>query len=119
MNSVQIRCRSLVPVGLTGWNSRFFTGAGAGNTVSAVLRGLANQVLTPDEYRGRVSAVNSVFVMGGPQLGQFESGAVASLVSTQFSAVTGGIGALALTGLVALLPRVRRFNLPADSKVVT
>jgi len=86
-------------------------GTGAGNTVSAVLRSVANQILTPDEFRGRVAAVNSVFVMGGPQLGQFESGAIASVVSTQFSAVTGGVGALALTGIIALLPKVRDFRL--------
>jgi MFS family permease len=94
-------------------------GAGAGNTVSAVLRGLSNQILTPDDYRGRVAALNSVFVMGGPQLGQFESGAMASLVSPEFSAVTGGVGALALTGVIALLPRVRRFKLQSTSQPVT
>ena len=94
-------------------------GAGAGNTVSAVLRGLSNQILTPDDYRGRVAAVNSIFVMGGPQLGQFESGAIASVASPEFSAVTGGIGALALTGVIALLPRVRRFKLESEAHVVT
>jgi len=51
---------------------------GAGDTVSAVLRGTINQIVTPDALRGRVSAVNSVFVIGGPRLGQVESGLVAA-----------------------------------------
>jgi MFS family permease len=84
--------------------------SGAGGTVSAILRSVANQVLTPDEFRGRVASVNSVFVMGGPQLGQFESGAVASLFNTRFSTVSGGVGAFVLTAIIALLPRVRSFR---------
>ena len=84
--------------------------SGAGGTVSAILRGVANQILTPDEFRGRVASVNSVFVMGGPQLGQFESGAIASLFNTRFSTVSGGLGALALTAGIALLSRVRSFR---------
>ncbi len=86
-------------------------GAGAGNIVGAVLRGITNQTLTPDQLRGRVAAVNSVFVMGGPQLGQFESGAVAAVGGAQLSAATGGIGALLLTGAIALMPKVRAFRL--------
>jgi MFS family permease len=86
-------------------------GSGIGNMVSAVLRGTTNQRLTPDHLRGRVAAVNSVFVMGGPQLGQFESGLVADFGGAQLSAVTGGLGAVVLVGAVALLPEVRRFSL--------
>jgi hypothetical protein len=55
--------------------------------------------------------VNSAFVNGGPQLGQFESGALAAATSVQFSALTGGLGALLLSGGIALLPKVRRFTL--------
>src|SRR5581483_3948812 len=86
-------------------------GTGAGNALSAVLRGISNQTLTPDHLRGRVTAVNSVFTNGGPQLGQFEGGVVADLVGTQVSALTGGLGACALAGLIALVPRVRSFTL--------
>jgi MFS family permease len=93
-------------------------GAGAGNTVSAVLRGVTNQRLTPDHFRGRVAAVNNVFVMGGPQLGQFESGVVAALASPQMSAVTGGLGALLLAGAVAALPKVRDFSLTPSVQAV-
>ena len=88
-------------------------GTGAGNAVSAVLRSTSNQLLTPDQLRGRVAAVNSAFVTGGPQLGQFESGAVAALGGAQLSALTGGVGAFVLAGGIALLPSVRRFRLAA------
>ncbi len=86
-------------------------GTGAGNIVSAVLRGTSNQLLTPDQLRGRVAAVNSAFVTGGPQLGQFESGAVAAAGGAELSAFTGGLGALALSGAIWLLPKVRAFRL--------
>ncbi len=86
-------------------------GTGAGNAVSAILRGTSNQLLTPDHLRGRVTAVNSVFTNGGPQLGQFESGLVASALGAELSAFTGGLGACALAGALALLPRVRGFRL--------
>ena len=94
-------------------------GGGLGNLVSAVLRGTTNQLLTPDPLRGRVSAVNSAFVWGGPQLGQFESGLVASLWSAPAAAATGGIAALLLAGAIALKPSVRRFQLQIDSEEVT
>lgn len=91
-------------------------GTGVGNMISSVLRGTSNQLLTPDELRGRVAAVNGVFVVGGPQLGQFESGVVASLLGPELSALTGGLGALVLVSAIALKPAVRRFNL--DSVVL-
>jgi MFS family permease len=86
-------------------------GAGAGNMVGGVLRNTINQVLTPDHVRGRVAAVNSIFTMGGPQLGQFESGVVAALWSPEASALTGGLGALLVVWSVAMLPKVRHFRL--------
>jgi MFS family permease len=84
---------------------------GAGNAISAVLRSTSNQLLTPDELRGRVAAVNNAFVNGGPQLGQFESGVVASIGGAQLSALTGGLGALLLACTIALRPKVRMFTL--------
>jgi MFS family permease len=105
-------CTMLFALSTTLWLSvLMLAGAGAGNMVSAILRGTSNQILTPDELRGRVAAVNSAFVNGGPQLGQFESGALAAATSVQFSALTGGLGALLLSGAIALLPKVRRFTL--------
>lgn len=84
---------------------------GAGDTVSAVLRTTINQLATPDALRGRVSAINSIFVIGGPRLGQVESGVVASFAGAPLSALTGGIGALLVVGALALVPGVRRFSL--------
>jgi MFS family permease len=85
-------------------------GSGFGNTVSAVLRGTSNQLLTPDQLRGRVAAVNSMFTLGGPQLGQFESGLVANFAGAQVSAFTGGLGACLLVAAIAMVPKVREFT---------
>lgn len=87
-------------------------GMGAGDFFSSVLRGTTNQILTPDELRGRVAAVNSVFVVGGPQLGQFRSGLVAATVGTELSTVTGGLGAVVVAAAIGLIPAVRHFQLP-------
>jgi MFS family permease len=88
---------------------------GVGDTVSSVLRGTINQLLTPDELRGRVSAVNSIFVNVGPQLGQFRGGVVAAWWGTVESVFTGGLATLIVVGLVALVPAVRRFKFPQTS----
>src|SRR5262249_42611566 len=86
-------------------------GAGAADMVSMVLRGIIVQMTTPDELRGRMSAVNAMFVIGGPTLGQFESGLVAGFTSPQFSVVSGGaaciVAALAIAALVPDLVRAR------------
>ncbi|HEY3115928.1 MAG TPA: MFS transporter [Chloroflexota bacterium] len=86
-------------------------GSGAGNTISVVFRGTSNQLLTPDELRGRVASVNSVFTMGGPQLGQFQSGVLASLWGAEFSAGFGGTVVVLVALAVAMVPSVRSFDL--------
>ncbi len=86
-------------------------GAGVGNAFSAVLRSTSNQLLTPDQLRGRVAAFNGIFTTGGPQLGQFRSGVVAEVGDARISAASGAVAALILVGGVALIPRVRRFRL--------
>jgi hypothetical protein len=58
-----------------------------------------------------VAAVNSAFVTGGPQLGQFESGTIAQLGGAELSALTGGLGALLLAIGIGLVPAVRYFTL--------
>src|SRR5216684_4097542 len=81
------------------------------DTVSAIFRHTILQMETPDALRGRLSAINLVFVAGGPQLGQVESGVVAELLSPAASVVTGG---LACVGVVlvtaALVPQVARYR---------
>lgn len=91
-------------------------GAGVGNAFSAVLRSTSNQLLTPDQLRGRVAAFNGIFTTGGPQLGQFRSGIVAEVGDARISAASGAIVALFLVIGVATIPRVRRFRLSEASR---
>lgn len=87
----------------------FLAGAGAADMISMILRGLVVQLTTPNEYRGRISAVNAMFVIGGPMLGQFESGVVAGVVSPQFSVVSGGVACiLATLAIAACVPGLLR-----------
>jgi MFS family permease len=85
---------------------------GAGDTISSILRSTINQLNTPDELRGRMSSINSIFTMSGPQLGQFESGVVAAWLGAKTAALTGGVATLVIVGAVAAgFPRVRRFRI--------
>lgn len=85
--------------------------AGMSDYVSMVMRGTAIQLTTPDELRGRVSAVNSVFIGASNQLGAAESGFVAALTTPTFSVVSGGLAALAVVLLVTVLnPTLRRYR---------
>jgi len=67
---------------------------GASDTVSTVLRQTIRQLVTPDNLRGRMTSVNMMFFMGGPQLGEFEAGALAKYVGAPMSVVLGGVGCL-------------------------
>ena len=66
-----------------------------------VIRNIIRQLETPDRLRGRMTGVNMVFFMGGPQLGELEAGAVANWLGAPFSVISGGIGCLIATGWVA------------------
>ena len=76
--------------------------AGFADSVSAVCRTAINQTVTPDELRGRMSAVFSLVVTSGPRLGDIESGSVAGLTSALTSVVSGGIACIVGVGLVML-----------------
>jgi MFS family permease len=67
---------------------------GASDTVSTVLRQTIRQLVTPDNLRGRMTSVNMMFFMGGPQLGELEAGALAKYVGAPISVVLGGVGCL-------------------------
>src|SRR6476659_3161368 len=67
---------------------------GAADTVSTVLRQTIRQLVTPNYLRGRMTSVNMIFFMGGPQLGELEAGVVAQLIGATLSVVTGGVGCL-------------------------
>jgi MFS family permease len=79
---------------------------GAADTVSTVLRQTIRQLSTPNNLRGRMTSVNMIFFMGGPQLGEMEAGAVATLTgSAAMAVVSGGIGCLVAVLLAALMAR--------------
>ena len=68
--------------------------SGAADMVSVVVRQTLVQLETPNEMRGRVSAINSVFIGASNQLGEFESGATAAVMGPVGSVVLGGVGTL-------------------------
>lgn len=78
---------------------------GAADMISMVIRGAFVQLETPDEMRGRVSAVNGLFIGASNQLGEFESGLTAHWFGTVPAVVMGGVGTLLVTGLwIKLFP---------------
>jgi len=74
---------------------------GATDTVSMVIRNIIRQLNTPDSMRGRMTSVNMIFFMGGPQLGELEAGLVANAWGAPVSVVSGGVGCLLATAWVA------------------
>lgn len=76
--------------------------AGAADSISAVCRNTIQQTLTPDELRGRLTAVYFMVVVGGPFIGDFEAGLVAGLTSAKVSVISGGALCLAGLGAAAL-----------------
>jgi MFS family permease len=72
---------------------------GAADTISTILRQTIRQLATPNKLRGRMTSVNMIFFMGGPQLGEVEAGTVAHLVGAPLSVVTGGAACLIAAGL--------------------
>ena len=93
--------------------------AGAADTNTVVLRSTIVQTLIPDELRGRISAAEYVVGVGGPLLGNLESGVVGSLASPAISAVSGGLGTIAGAAIIGLaLPAFfgyRRISSRADA----
>jgi len=84
---------------------------GAADSVSVIIRHTMVQLSTPDEMRGRVSAVNMVFISTSNEVGQFESGLTAQWFGTVPAVVLGGLGTMAVVGLWAwLFPRLRQLD---------
>lgn len=82
---------------------------GAADMVSVIIRGSVLQLATPPEMRGRVSAVNSLFVNASNELGEFESGVTAQWWGAVRATVVGGVGALAISGVWAVFfPGLRK-----------
>ncbi|MFO7630982.1 MAG: MFS transporter [Caldilinea sp.] len=84
---------------------------GASDTVSTIIRQTIRQMMTPDRLRGRMTGINQIFFMGGPQLGELEAGVVAAIFGVPFAIVSGGIATVVMTGVIAWrYPRLRRYT---------
>jgi MFS family permease len=91
-------------------------GTGAADTLSMVIRGTIRQLLTPDELRGRMVAVNMLFFAGGPQLGEFQAGVLASLLGGPLAVAIGGVLCVVIVVVTALrVPELREYDGPAPS----
>ncbi len=75
---------------------------GAADTVSTVLRQTIRQLVTPNHLRGRMTSINMMFFMGGPQLGELEAGVVAGFIGAPLSVVFGGLGSLISSAIAAV-----------------
>lgn len=96
--------------------------AGAADVISAVFRNTILQLALPDALRGRLSAIHTAVVGGGPRLGDLESGAVAAWTSIRFSVVSGGaacvIGALAIARWIPELWNYRDTEPPQEGATI-
>lgn len=82
---------------------------GAADMISVYVRETLIQLWTPDALRGRVNAVNQVFVGASNEVGEFRAGTMAALIGTVPAVVIGGVGAVVVAGLWAtLFPQLRR-----------
>jgi MFS family permease len=101
--------------GLSRWfplSVAFYMLAGAADQVSVVMRQTTVQLSTPDALRGRVSAVNMIFIAASNQLGAVESGFLAAATSATFAVVSGGIGCLLVVAWTAWkLPELRSYRI--------
>ncbi|MDQ6694078.1 MAG: MFS transporter [Chloroflexota bacterium] len=86
-------------------------GTGAADTVSMVMRQTIRQLSTPDELRGRMTSVNMLFYMGGPQLGELEAGVAAAVIGIGPSIALGGLAVIVVSAVTgALVPVLRHYD---------
>lgn len=91
---------------------------GVADSVSTIMRQTIRQLVTPDRLRGRMTSVNMVFFMGGPQLGELEAGLAATWLGAPWSVITGGLGCLLAVALVAArAPMLRNYQAPQGEKM--
>ncbi|HEX5966178.1 MAG TPA: MFS transporter [Pyrinomonadaceae bacterium] len=75
---------------------------GAADTVSTVLRQTIRQLVTPNHLRGRMTSINMMFFMGGPQFGELEAGLLAGAIGAPLSVMIGGLGSIVSAAVAAL-----------------
>ena len=93
---------------------------GAADTVSTVLRQTIRQLVTPNYLRGRMTSINMMFFMGGPQLGELEAGLLAALIRAPLSVVVGGLGSTTAAGIAAVKSRsLMEFEISSVSNEIT
>ncbi len=84
---------------------------GVGDMISTVLRNTIRNILTPDHIRGRMLAVNTVFIQGGPMIGEAEAGLVAQFMGAPFSVFTGGVATVFATAWIWWkVPQLRNYH---------
>jgi MFS family permease len=84
---------------------------GGADAVSTIIRNTIRQLQTPDYLRGRMTSVNQIFFMGGPQLGEVEAGAAAQFFGAPFAIISGGVGCiLAVAWIARRWPQLRAYN---------
>lgn len=84
---------------------------GAADSVSTIIRNTVRQLNTPDSLRGRMTSVNQIFFMGGPQLGEIEAGAVAQFFGVPFAIISGGVGTiLGVWLIIAIWPSLPSYR---------
>lgn len=84
---------------------------GAADSVSTIIRNTVRQLTTPDALRGRMTSINQIFFMGGPQLGEIEAGAVAQFFGVPFAIISGGVGTiLGVWWVASRWPALARYN---------
>jgi MFS family permease len=84
---------------------------GAADSVSTIIRNTIRQLQTPDYIRGRMTSINQIFFMGGPQLGEMEAGLAAQLFGAVFAVISGGIGCIvAVIWITRRWPQLRHYN---------
>lgn len=84
---------------------------GVGDVISTIIRNTIRQLSTPDYLRGRMTSINMIFFMGGPQLGEAEAGIAAAMFGAPASVVLGGVGTIITTILLAyFIPVLRKYK---------
>src|SRR5262249_5164871 len=113
--AVAVYGTATIAFGLSRWfplSIAAYALVGVADQVSVVMRSTTIQLSTPDELRGRVSAINMMFIGASNQLGAAESGFLAALTSAPFAVVAGGVASLVVVAVVAAtLPELRRYRI--------